>query len=82
MLGFTLDPRLDPGVYERRALSLGFHMMCRTSDQHSPSFASRQIDLVDLQGDVVFGVRDTGTKVFVSEGVLGGAESDRPGRCR
>src|SRR5260370_3758637 len=77
VLRFTLDPRLDPGVYNRSALSLGVHMMRRASDQHSPSHARRQIDPVDLHGDVVFGVRDTSTEVLVGEGVLGGAENDR-----
>src|SRR6266496_550279 len=77
VLRFALDPRLDPGVYDRRALSLGVHMMRRASDQHSPSHARRQIDLVDLHGDVVFGMRDTSTEVLVGEGVLGGAENDR-----
>src|SRR5882757_8023232 len=70
VLGFTLEPWLDPGVDDRPALSLGVHKMCRAPDQHSPSLTRLQIDLVDLEGDVVFGVRDSGPEVLVSEGVL------------
>lgn len=78
VLRFTLDPGLDPSVDDRRSLSLGVHMMGRAPDQHSPSLARGQIDLVDLQGDVVFGVCDTSTEVLVGEGVLGGAETIEP----
>jgi hypothetical protein len=59
VLGFALDPRLHPGADDRRALGLGVQMMGSAPDQHRPPRARRQVDLVDLQGDVEFGVRDT-----------------------
>ena len=46
-------------------------------DQHGPSLMRLEIKPVDLEGDVVVGVRDTGSEVLIGIGVLGGAENDR-----
>lgn len=70
VLGLALDPRLHSGAEDRRALSLGAQMMGRAPDQHRPSRARRQVDLVDLQGDVVIGARDAGKEILVGKGVL------------
>jgi hypothetical protein len=37
-----------------------------------------QIEPVDLKGDVVLGVRNTGSEVLIGIGVLGGAETTEP----
>ena len=66
---YILDPRLKPGIDERRALGLGIQMMCRSPRQHDPPLVCLQIDLVDLHGDLVVGVRNTGAQVLVKDGV-------------
>src|SRR5689334_20989034 len=46
-------------------------------DEYQPSLARFRIGLVDLHGNLVLGVRDTGTQVlFGEEGPVGG-ENDR-----
>src|SRR5580658_10557428 len=65
--GYSLDPRLEPGIDERRALGLGIQMMRRPHYQHEPSLKRAHIDLVHLHRDLVLGVRDTGTQVLVKE---------------
>jgi hypothetical protein len=57
-------------------------MMRRPHDQHNPSVEGFRIVLVDLEGDLVLSVRDTGPQVLVGEGVLDGAENDRGVACR
>lgn len=64
-----LDPRLEPGIDDRRALGLGIQMMGRSAGQHDPPLALLRIDLVGLDGDLVIGVRDTGAQVLVKDGV-------------
>ena len=65
---YTLGPRLEPGIDERRALALGIQMMCRSARQDEPPLARFLIDLVDLHGDLVVGVRNTGAQVLVKDG--------------
>jgi hypothetical protein len=65
-----LGPRVGPGADDRGALGLGVHVMRRPHDQHDPSFEGFQIELVDLEGDLVLSVRDTGPQVLFGEGVL------------
>src|SRR5262245_64993245 len=65
---YILDPRLEPGIDERRALGLVIQMMRRSPRQHDPPLACLRIDLVDLHGDLVVGVRNAGAQVFVKIG--------------
>ena len=53
-------------------------MMRRPHDQHNPSVEGFRIVLVDLEGDLVLSVRDPGPQILFGEGVLEGAENDRP----
>src|SRR6476620_4342492 len=61
---YILDPRLEPGIDERRALGLGIQMMCCSPRQHDPPLVCLRVDLVDLYGDLVVGVLDTGAQVL------------------
>ena len=69
MCGYLLDPRLEPGIEERRALGLGIQMMCRSPRQHDPPLVCLLIDLVGLYGHLVIGVLNTGAQVLVKDGV-------------
>jgi hypothetical protein len=64
---YSLDPRLEPGTDERRALGLGIQMMRRPHYQHEPPLTRVHIDLVHLDRDLVLGLRDTSTQVLVKE---------------
>src|SRR5215472_4809660 len=66
---YILDPRLEPGIDERRALGLGIQMMCRAPRQDDPPLVCLRIDLVDLYRDLVVGVRNTGAQVLVEDAV-------------
>jgi hypothetical protein len=63
VLIFGHRPRLGPGADDRRALGLAVYMMRRPHDQHDPSLDQFKIELVDLEGDLVLGVGDTGCQV-------------------
>jgi hypothetical protein len=56
MRRYPLEPRLEPGIDERRALGIGIQMMCRPPHQHDPPLAYLRIDLVGLHGDLAVGV--------------------------
>src|SRR5690242_3678379 len=75
--GYPLDPRLEPGTDERRALGLGIQMMRRPSCQHEPSLPRFRIDLVHFHYDLVLGLRDTSTQVLVKEGGVPRAQDNR-----
>jgi hypothetical protein len=53
-------------------------------DQHDPPFKGFRIVLVDLEGDLVLSVRDTGPQVLFGEGVGEGVGRCQglPGKCR
>ena len=72
-----LDPRLKPRAADRCALGLGIQMMRRSPYQHHPPFARLQIELVGLHGDLVLGVRDTSTQVFVKKRRVPRAQDNR-----
>jgi hypothetical protein len=56
-------------------------MMCRAANQHSPSFARLQVDMVDLEGgDVVFGVRDSALETEPAQRIA--ASQDPAGATR
>src|SRR5690348_13720130 len=74
---YILDPRLEPGIDERRTVGLGVQMMCRPSRQDDPPLVCLRIDLVDLYGDLVVGVGDTGAQVLVKDAIPR-AQDDRP----
>src|SRR5215469_18635720 len=71
-------PRVGPGADDRRALGLGVHVMRRPHDHHGPPLELFRVELVDLEGDPVLGVRDTGPQVLIGERALEGVEDDRP----
>ena len=52
---YIRDPRLEPGIDERRALGLGIQMMCCSPRQHDPPLVCLRVDLVDLYGDLIVG---------------------------
>src|SRR5689334_12340017 len=54
-----LDPRLEPGVDERRTLGLGVQMVRRPPDQYEPPLARFRIDLVSFHRDLVLGLCDS-----------------------
>src|SRR5262249_60413789 len=66
---YFCDPRLEPGIDDRRALGLGIQMMGRPPCQHDPPLACLRIDLVGLHGDLKIGVGNTGTQVLVEDGI-------------
>src|SRR5215831_646197 len=66
---YILDPRLEPGIDERRALGLSIQMMCRSPRQDDPPLVCLRIHLLDFYGDLVVGVRDTGAQVLVKDAV-------------
>ena len=51
--------------------------MGRALDQHAPAFSRRMVEVVDLEGDPVLGMRDAGPQVLIRGAVLGGPEQDR-----
>src|SRR5436190_23564106 len=73
-----LDPRLEPGIDERRALSLGIQMMRRPPYQHVPPLTRFQIELVGLHGDLVLGLLVAGTQLLVEEDGVPRADDYRP----
>ena len=73
----ALDPRLEADVGDRCTLGLGVYVMSRTPDEYHPSLACVGIGLVDLQGDLVLGMRDTSAQVLFGEEDLVSAENDR-----
>src|SRR5580704_8291131 len=75
---YPVDPRLEPGIDERRALGLGVQMMRRAPYQHEPSLTRVHIDLVHLHRDQVLGVLDTSTQVLVKEDGVPRAQDKRP----
>src|SRR5262245_18374772 len=74
----ALDPRLEPGIDERRVLSLGIQMMRRPAYQHMPPLTRFQVELVGLHGDLVLGLGDASTQLLVKEDGVPRAEDDRP----
>src|SRR5215472_3082763 len=69
MRRYILDPRIEPGIDERRALGLGVQVMCRSPRQDDPPLMCLLMDLVGLDGDLVVGGRNTGAQVLVKDGV-------------
>src|SRR5215467_6843950 len=64
----SLNPWLKPGIDERRARGV---VRAGAGSGASPRYRSRarlRIDLVGLHGDLVVGVRDTSTQVFIKNG--------------
>src|SRR5215467_11891679 len=53
MRRYPLKPRHEPGIDERRTLSLGIQMMCRPPHQHDPPLAFFHVDLVGPHCDLV-----------------------------
>ena len=76
--GHPLDPRLEPGIDERRALGLGIQMMRRPPYQHEPPLARFHIDLVYLHRNLVLGMGDPSTQVFVEEDGVPRPQDNRP----
>src|SRR6185437_14485793 len=73
-----LDPRLEPGIDERRAFGLSIQMMRRPPCQHEPPLTRFHIDLVRLYRDLVLGMRDPSTQVFVKEDGVPRPQDNRP----
>src|SRR4029077_6580332 len=71
-------PWRDPRCRYGRPLGIRGHVVRRAVDEDAPAVPGLRIDLVDLEGDLVFGVRDPGLQVLARRAVLRGTEHDRP----
>src|SRR5437763_9348680 len=58
VLPLALRPGLDAGGHDQGALALVVHMVGRPLDQDAPALARFVVKLVDLERDLVLGVRD------------------------
>ncbi len=75
---YPLDPRLKPGIDERRALGLGIQMVRRSPYQHEPPLTRFHIDLVRFHRDLILGLCDTSPQVLVEEDGIPRPQDNRP----
>jgi hypothetical protein len=78
MLALAAWPRLHAGGESVGTFCLVVQVVRWPLDEHTPPFATGMAEIVNFEGDPVFGTFDPGSEIIYREVFRGRAEKDRP----